>query len=251
MSYASGIKRDSFYPASKPKLTIYSQNVLYNAPCSRDLVKIVQELSPDLAVFQEYDSSHAVIIGPHLKALGYEETVVFSAPTDGAFAFAVYSKLPVRNHEIFYTEGPEWKPRWPNQYFEFLFDGQWIKVVNLHLVPPHNPLEGVYPYPPQQKYIPWQLREVFRRAGEGEIPALICGDFNLTPSAKYLIHLQDAFTDSWRESGGGFGATWHNPFPLFRIDYIFHSRHLRTLECWTIGNNFSDHRGMMAVVVSD
>ena len=245
MSYGAGMRREVYYPASKGKLTLYSHNVLYNGPCSVDLVKIVRDLSPDIAVFQEYDFSHAVLIGPYLRELGYEEVTAYNSPAEGAFAFAVYSKLPLRNHRIYYTEGPEWKPKWPNQYIEFQFGGDWIKLVNLHIVPPHNPMAGVYPYPSQQKYILWQLEEASVRLDKGASPAVICGDFNLTPSAKQLVHLRESFVDSWMESGGGFGATWHNPLPVFRIDYVFHSRHLRALSCRTIGNNFSDHRGIV------
>ena len=179
--------------------------------------------------------------------MGYCEIAVNLPPAGGAFAFGIYSRLPLRDHRIFITEGPYWKTIWPNQYLEFEFKKQWIRLVNLHMIPPHDPNSGLLPDPSQQVYLSAQMVEIFEQSGQGEFPAVICGDFNQTPSSKHFAHLRDHFVDSWLESGLGFGATWISSLPLFRIDYIFHTGHLKTLTTRTIKNDYSDHLALYTV----
>ncbi|MBI3511938.1 MAG: endonuclease/exonuclease/phosphatase family protein [Bacteroidetes bacterium] len=51
---------------------------------------------------------------------------------------------------------------------------------------------------------------------------ILCGDLNDTP-VSYTYHaISYGFTDAFSECGSGFGKTFENPFPVPRIDYIFH-----------------------------
>ena len=247
LSYAawSYVRNPEVSPAET--FTFLSHNVLYAGPCSRELAAIVEELSPDIIALQEYNTEHAELLGPLIKEMGYREIAVNLPPTNDAFAFGIYSRFPIRNHRIFFTGGPYWKTTWPIQYLEFEFGGQWIRLINLHLIPPHDPNSGLIPDPSQQVYLPGQMAEIYTQAGRAEFPAVICGDFNQTPSSKYFARLRDYFVDSWLESGAGFGATWLNSFPLFRIDYILHTQHLKTLSTRTIKNDYSDHLALFTV----
>ena len=77
---------------------------------------------------------------------------------------------------------------------------------------------------------------------ENENPYIIvCGDFNDTPIsyARYKIkgNLRDAFVDT----GSGLGITYNKHRFLFRIDYILHSKNIKSYNC-TVGKlKSSDH----------
>ena len=231
--------------SAENSFTMMSFNVKYDAPCSDKLIDIVRSHNPDIIALQEFDARHVVALGGRLAQMGYFSVVDTAMPADGAFAYAVYSRFPLKNHVLLHTDGPYWKTQWPLQACEFLFEGEWIMVVNLHVIPPHNPFKGLFPYAPQQKLIPAQLQEIVDFAGNGERPALIAGDFNQTPSSKFLHVLDDNFTGSWSESGSGFGFTWLNPRPVFKIDFLYHSPHFQSISSQVIENDFSDHRGLL------
>jgi endonuclease/exonuclease/phosphatase family metal-dependent hydrolase len=70
---------------------------------------------------------------------------------------------------------------------------------------------------------------------------IVCGDFNDTPISyahhKIKGNLRDAFVDS----GCGLGITYNRYRFLFRIDYILHSRNIKSYNC-TVGKlRNSDH----------
>ncbi|NQS96910.1 MAG: endonuclease/exonuclease/phosphatase family protein [candidate division Zixibacteria bacterium] len=232
--------------------TLYCQNVLYSGPRSDEIVEIVKELSPDIMIFQEMNTPRAEAVSADIEALGYNSILDLEHPTEGAFSLAVFSRLPLRNNRIIISEGPDWKPKWPAQIFEFKFNDRWISVANLHIVPSHHPPSGRLSHirPSQKKLVKGQMEDIIQALSNGQTPSIICGDFNQTPASKYLRLLDDYWIDSWCETGEGFGFTYPNPNPLFRIDYIYHTEDLRTIVCEKIKNSFSDHQGLFAVMTS-
>lgn len=241
--YLPAGNRDEF--SGGGSFTLLSINVKYDGLISPELLEIVRHHDPGIIAFQEFDAGHVRQFDSELKQMGYSAVVDTASPADGAFAYALYSKYPLRNHLLFRTEGPYWKTQWPFQACEFLYEGQWIQIISLHIIPPHNPFKGLLPYAPQQNLIPAQLRKAGDYADNGKRPAIICGDFNQTPASKLLNVLRENFIDSWEESGSGFGFTWLNPMPVFKIDYIFHSPHLKPISSESVKNGFSDHCGLI------
>jgi len=72
-------------------------------------------------------------------------------------------------------------------------------------------------------------------------PIILCGDFNDTPTS-YVYHLISSYlTDSFIESGSGFGQSYIGLLPTFRIDYIFHSNEFKSTELQTVHVEISDH----------
>jgi endonuclease/exonuclease/phosphatase family metal-dependent hydrolase len=72
-------------------------------------------------------------------------------------------------------------------------------------------------------------------------PAILCGDFNDTPSSYTYSVLCRGMEDSFRESGSGFGKTYIGAFPSFRIDYILHDAKLKSTGYRTYSVKLSDH----------
>lgn len=81
---------------------------------------------------------------------------------------------------------------------------------------------------------------------EWQGPLLVMGDHNDTP-ASYVYHqLTRRLRDTYTEYGSGFGTTYHGPFPVYRIDYQFHSPHLQALSYKRPRLDISDHYPVVA-----
>ena len=73
------------------------------------------------------------------------------------------------------------------------------------------------------------------------VPLIIAGDFNDTPASYIYQQATELLADPYVEQGRGFGTTYHGPYPAFRIDYILHSRDLKSLSYKRIPSPVSDH----------
>ncbi len=70
---------------------------------------------------------------------------------------------------------------------------------------------------------------------------IVCGDFNDTPISYTYQKIKGNFVDSFRNTGKGFGITYHENGILLRIDYIMHSKNIKSYN-FTIGKvKYSDH----------
>lgn len=72
-------------------------------------------------------------------------------------------------------------------------------------------------------------------------PVIVCGDFNDTPASYTRNTIAKNLTDSFVESGNGFGRSYIGVFPSFRIDYILHSKEFKSYNFRTIKEELSDH----------
>ena len=71
----------------------------------------------------------------------------------------------------------------------------------------------------------WQAKSIRAHIDSCKKPVIICGDFNDSPASYSAHKIGHGFKDSFRSSGKGFGATFYGePFPPYRIDYIFHDK---------------------------
>lgn len=86
------------------------------------------------------------------------------------------------------------------------------------------------------------------------LPAIVAGDFN-APACGYVYSLvASSLGDAHSEAGQGFGYTFPGTTssifslggPWMRIDYLFHNRRWRTVECITEPQRASQHRAVFA-----
>jgi endonuclease/exonuclease/phosphatase (EEP) superfamily protein YafD len=93
-----------------------------------------------------------------------------------------------------------------------------------------------------------QIHTLVEMATTGGQPAILLGDFNLTPGTALYRHASEAgLIDAFRESGRGPGGTLPVHYarvptrPVLRVDYIWHTPHLRSLDAWVGEKCGSDH----------
>ncbi len=75
---------------------------------------------------------------------------------------------------------------------------------------------------------------------------IVCGDFNDTPMSYAYAQVRGRLADAFVESGHGAPNTYNGLFNLLRIDYILHSRKLRTVSYTTLPSDYSDHKPVVA-----
>jgi endonuclease/exonuclease/phosphatase (EEP) superfamily protein YafD len=106
------------------------------------------------------------------------------------------------------------------------------------------------PQPTQRRNA--QLRALRQLATTGE-PSLLMGDFNMVQAqAAYRRYVVAGLIDAFREAGAGRGFTYPvrragwRLRPLIRIDFIWHTRHLRAERAWVGADYGSDHLPIFA-----
>ncbi len=87
-----------------------------------------------------------------------------------------------------------------------------------------------------------QVEIIAGHIAESPHPVIVTGDFNDTPvSYTYRILRRQGLEDAFVRSGSGIGNTYVAKIPLFRIDYILHSRDLESFYFDSPRIELSDH----------
>jgi endonuclease/exonuclease/phosphatase family metal-dependent hydrolase len=77
---------------------------------------------------------------------------------------------------------------------------------------------------------------------------VICGDFNDTPMSYTYQIFDNELIDAFRNSSSGFGTTYSGYLPAGRIDYIFHSKSLKSAKFSIQKEKLSDHFAISCII---
>ncbi len=77
-------------------------------------------------------------------------------------------------------------------------------------------------------------------------PVILAGDFNSPPDSDTPTRLRTRLQDAFALSGRGLGQTFPSFFPLWRIDYVYASRHFAVRQASPVRVTWSDHRPVRA-----
>jgi len=70
---------------------------------------------------------------------------------------------------------------------------------------------------------------------------IVCGDFNDTPVSYAYNTILGNMVDAFKATGLGLGITFNEKLFLLRIDYIMHTRNIRSYNCTVDRVMYSDH----------
>jgi endonuclease/exonuclease/phosphatase family metal-dependent hydrolase len=93
-----------------------------------------------------------------------------------------------------------------------------------------------------------QTRQVLDHVKTSPYKTVVCGDFNDTPVSYCYAQFSKYLTDSFTESGSGWGSTYTGKLPLLRIDYIWHSDHLNSAAFKVHDVKLSDHYPVSCII---
>jgi vancomycin resistance protein VanJ len=100
-------------------------------------------------------------------------------------------------------------------------------------------------------------QDLLAQTSDVQSPVLVVGDFNTTFLSENYALLTQELTDSFADSGRGFGFTYpareklgiRLPWPLVRIDFIFHNEYLLSHETRVLtSGGGSDHRPVISIL---
>ncbi len=74
-----------------------------------------------------------------------------------------------------------------------------------------------------------------------EIPYIVIGDFNDTPSSYSVNKIAKDMQNAFATKGKGWGITYNGDFPNFQIDYIMASKEFSIRNFQIISEKYSDH----------
>lgn len=183
--------------------------------------------------------------------LGWEH-VEFFGTTDPVWGNAILSRYPLGETET------ELLPRVGTPYQrgylaasvetpegEVLFISTHLQHINDPDFHDEDPEADLYPVHHEQ------LATVMEE-WDGRQPAVLVGDLNARPGWRQVEELLEAgWVDSWVEAGAGDGFTSNAADPSYRIDYVFHTSDMTTIQVEVIDSQASDHLAVVADITVD
>jgi vancomycin resistance protein VanJ len=230
--------------AAGPALTAMTFNLLWDNADDDAIVRAIRAAAPDIIGFQEVTAQRAAALAGRLRdAYPYH---TFGAGSSAALA----SRWPIRSFEPLSDPPFERAMR-----AEVAVGGRAVVVAVAHLTP--NNMQG---YPPEM-FVDLTIDRYTRRMAETVAlrdlvlqsgrPAVLLCDCNMTDTSETYGVLRSVLRDSFREAGWGLGHSLYAnglPFPVQRVDYIWHTPDLvaRRADVGVAGG--SDHLPVVAVL---
>ncbi|WP_430408729.1 endonuclease/exonuclease/phosphatase family protein [Kordia sp.] len=211
-------------------ITVISVNVLQSNTDYQQLIKLVNEVQPDILLTLETNKAWENA----LKEIEANFSYTYKVPKENRYGMHFYTKLKVENvDEHYFIE--ETRPAIEVHMFDR--DGNDFVFLGIH-PPPPSPTEK-----PTAKQKDAELMKVAKLVRELQSPSIVTGDFNnvcWSRSAKLFAkvsNLQDS------RLGKGIHAT----FPVrpsimrFPIDLLFSSKEIKVHNIKTLPDIGSDH----------
>lgn len=223
--------QDDAPPDAVAPLRLLTFNILYKNADIEALAGVILDADADLVLAQEVGALAAADLPPALTD-AYPYSAIYRGERE-RLGLAVFSRLPLlaQDYQPFAEQSSLLR-------VEVDYAGQPLAIYNVHLA---NPLRG-------DRYDATTrgaaITALLDRLGGETAPLVVAGDFNLTELDADYARLTGVLVDSFRESGGGFGATFPvwSPLPFARLDYVFHSADLISRSAEVVATSGgSDH----------
>ena len=234
----------------------------------KEIFNLIKSESSDILCIQDYYSGagkHADFADTISQQSGYKyhSVELFDKKAKGLpYGLAIFSKYPIIGTK---------KLEFPNSKVNFCqscdvrIGKDTIRIMNLHFESvkfgkeDYNFVSEITATPAANENIKKGSMAIFgkmkhafmKRAVQSETvaeyirnspyPVILAGDFNDTPVSYSYRQIANELDDTFVDEGKGLGQTHAQMLPLLRIDYIFHSKTLQTVEHKIINIDYSDH----------
>lgn len=247
----------------------YNKDWSYNFQGRDKIFKFIRTEMPDVACFQEYfyNSSNKFCTTDSIASILNTKQYYTYFPQVlrdvDYYGIAIFSQYPIINSGVLKFEQ---KTNNAAIFVDIKKGDKIIRVYNAHLQSikfgkedyafaddsPKGKVKKNNLNKASQKIIYKMKQAYLARASQAiqiadhiahsPYPVILCGDFNDTPTSFAYHAISKKLTDSFIESGKGFGKSYSGKMPSFRIDYIFHDSHFSGYEFTTHQEiNASDH----------
>jgi len=204
-----------------------------------DLVRVLAQSEADLIGLQEVTALQKAHIERELGDK-YPHMVLFGEGIPGK---GVLSKFPLRD-----VERLRIYPDRPDLRVTVEIEGREVCLIVGHPPPPRIRRTGFH----MDRQTTEHVKQLVSLAAQGP-PAILLGDFNLTEQNTLYSHIKEAgLLDAFRSAGEGAGLTLPTRYfrvrlrPMLRVDYVWHTPHLKAYRAWVGENSGSDHLPVLA-----
>jgi endonuclease/exonuclease/phosphatase (EEP) superfamily protein YafD len=204
----------------------------------------------DIVAVQELTTRSVAILAADLAA-DYPYQILEPAVA----STGLFSKLPIVSYQWLSPPGGR-----PFLHVVVDHDGANLHVFPVHFYPPGIVWSEPFHLPrgiveiDLEREVAYLLQQVAGVSG----PVVVLGDFNMSDQSRAYSTMTTSLQDGFRQAGFGLGLTFPNnfrlagvrvPIPLVRIDYVFHSPHMKTISA-TVNciEGQSDHCAVLAVL---
>ncbi len=226
-----------YRPVAPPDGETFSVVTFNVQGSNRELRQATQWLidtAPDLIVLQETAEGYDHRLAPLYAAYAHEDHIEGSV--------RIFSRYAITKREIITIED---EPGRLALRVVVDQDGRDLAVYAVHLTLPLKPRpqpdpdadigpEALLRYDESRRNA--QIRRLLAIVESEALPHIVAGDFNMSDASLIYDEVATQVTDAWRAAGVGAGRSWPVAeaiglprviHPLLRIDYIWHSDHLR------------------------
>ncbi|MGB3640523.1 MAG: endonuclease/exonuclease/phosphatase family protein [Rivularia sp. (in: cyanobacteria)] len=225
---------------NQPTIKAMTFNMLFNNDDYDSIAKMVAENKPDIIGLQEVRSQTA----PTLKKR-FASDYPYSAfhPVELSHNVGILSRFPI---DKFITL-PAPPIQRGIQVTLRLNNGEPLEAIVAHLTPSYPTRQFLklsdYWYKSRAAEVSY-LSKIVKQYDE---PVIVMCDCNFTDTSETYSQMQNAMSDSFHQAGSGFGHTFRGRFfPVGRIDYIWHTEDIKTVEAYVGREAGSDHFPMIA-----
>ncbi|MGD1872050.1 MAG: endonuclease/exonuclease/phosphatase family protein [Mastigocoleus sp.] len=223
-------------------INVMSFNILFKNDNYDELVKMVNNNSPDIIGLQEvFPTKASKIKKLFLSDYPYQTFNPFK--NYYTHNVALLSRFPIIDTTILPYKEMERGLRATLD----IGGGKQIQVIVAHLVPNY----------PSHEFLKLAKKWYSRRLAEASylqkivknrnFPIVMMCDCNFTDTSEAYSRINSVMDDSFYQAGWGFGHSFKGfVFPLGRIDYIWNTRELRAIDAYVAEDAGSDHLPIMA-----
>lgn len=266
---------------SEKALKLVSYNVrnfdVYNADFNKDfknrdgIFHLLSKMNADIVCFQEFyyqDEKHKFptkdTLFKILKARNYHDRMSFNKKYKNYFGVAMYSKYPMLTKGFIELDSSNLNSNNFCIFADIVKATDTFRVYNVHFQSIRFQQDD-YALFDQHEYTGAtksgvinmlrkihrgyqrradQAMKVFDHMQQSPYPVLICGDFNDTPMSYVYNVFYSKYIDAFRNSSSGLGVTYAGKVPAGRIDYVFHSEEINSINFKVYKEVFSDHKAI-------
>jgi vancomycin resistance protein VanJ len=233
---------------SAPSFTALTYNLHAGVPPTGPLVEAIRQQNADIVAVEELTPETASAFATYLGSR-YPYRLL---DTDN-IEVGLLSRFPILSSERFQPAGTG------RTALHVLLDvnGAPLQLLIVHPEPPGICRPSGLPIATGacDASLVAEMADIARRASALQRPVLVMGDMNTVDLSRPYTRIAGVLTDAYREAGTGLGFTFpvglrldgiYLPGPLLRIDYMFHSAGLRTLQARVNRRGGSDHASLWA-----
>ncbi|MFN6946391.1 MAG: endonuclease/exonuclease/phosphatase family protein [Cytophagaceae bacterium] len=223
---------------------------------------ISSNISSDILCIQEFYNNDALVAESTLDEIReseypyYYTNPIKKSSHQGFFGIITFSKFPIlKGGAVFFGDSSLNR----GVFIDVLINSDTVRILNIHMKSmsiridsstsiknPSSIINNTYSIAEKLKNGFEERNKEVQTIGEfidaSPHKLIVCGDFNDTPYSYTYQFIKRKLTNSFEETGKGFGFTY-NKFPYFiRIDQQFYSKGIQAESFKVVNNNkYSDH----------